>query len=939
MGEDAPDEPYYGSVAAWTHAHVTEEVPPTPATERYALGGELGRGGMGVVQAANDAWLGRNVALKRPHSDLSDALRHRLMREASITAQLVHPSIVPVYDVGQDELGTYYTMPILVGESLEERLHKRLDNVNTLVRALVLIVRAVGYAHSHQIVHRDLKPANISIGEFGEVWLLDWGIAQDPASKEGEYVGTLGFQSPEQEAGRQVDGRADVFSLGQVLSEILRVESTEVPELETIARKCTQALADDRYQTAEALAGDLERWLDGRRVSAHTYTSTEVLRRFIHIYQAPIAVAMLSGLILALVVAVAFQNQREERDRAVLAEQRSELARVEADANLAVALRQQASTLATRGARSEAELLAIKSLEIAESSLARGVLMTWYGTPRTPFLAAQAKPCEQPYTGHGGDLVCTITSEVSRYDSRGRILWRTPAPVPSLGKHYVSNYRAGRVYKDGQLLIRNSQVLEVWYGEERRAVTTEHGYYRLISGPVPGVTDGTRVGRVDLSTGIITWTQYLCDRIETAYLSDDHLVAGCHDSQLILGSFEHPSPPQPIPGSPSRVLWLDGPVVGTFQGDLLTLEDDKWTTTSSTVEGVSQLLELPDDRLVVVGERGNAAIWSVRNRAFLAKLPSRVDRATFEDATLFLHGDKIRAYAIPGDLRPTEFDRRTDGGLRFLSASPSGHYLFTAGANEALLTWEVLTGQAAIFPRLEKGIGVVSGAFFDDSSVLYSYGYGGVRRASHLGKPEDTAFKHTPRIMRSVSNGVAVLSFQNSVHVIGTDVKSYVTDAPPIAITSGTPTWVSDEDGLISRIDGDQLTAGFTLPKPTGDMATSRGHIIATQGTDVVSFSTDGEELWRWVGRSRLTALHASDDWIAMGNDDGWVVVLDADGREVARAQAHERLISDVIIVGDVLFSGSWDGTARRWGLGVCDADVTVLAKQIRGAWNGVSAD
>ncbi len=231
------------------------------AAERYAPGAELGRGGMGVVRQSEDLKLGRQVAMKvmlEGNKKSFDA-RLRFYQEAEILARLEHPNIVPMHDLGQDAQGRpYYTMKEVKGFTLQKVLNDLRDgNAETvkkfpLVQLLGIFLKicdGVGFAHDKGIVHRDLKPENVMLGEFGEVLVMDWGLAKDlsaalPGSVEpagegnpsqspnesgsgltmdGAVMGTPHYMPPEQAEGRQgdIDERSDVFSLGAVLYAIL----------------------------------------------------------------------------------------------------------------------------------------------------------------------------------------------------------------------------------------------------------------------------------------------------------------------------------------------------------------------------------------------------------------------------------------------------------------------------------------------------------------------------------------------------------------------------------------------------------------------------------------------------------------------------------------------------------------------------------------------
>ncbi|HEX9105089.1 MAG TPA: serine/threonine-protein kinase, partial [Polyangia bacterium] len=298
------------------------------AQGRYALRGTLGSGGMGEIALVFDRHIGRDVACKqlRKEARRDDASRSRFAREARIQGQLEHPAVVPVYDLGGSDDGVlFFTMKRVRGTALGEILSSLASGESTLSRrytrrrlltAFSQVCLAAHYAHERGVVHRDIKPDNIMLGDYGEVYLLDWGLARveslddptDPAmhaaagasdgrTRAGQVLGTLGYMAPEQARGEHatLDARADVYALGAILFEILtceplyardrvelmmaracagdvdarasvRAPGAEVPpELEALVVAATAADRAARLPSARALYDALEAYLDGDR--------------------------------------------------------------------------------------------------------------------------------------------------------------------------------------------------------------------------------------------------------------------------------------------------------------------------------------------------------------------------------------------------------------------------------------------------------------------------------------------------------------------------------------------------------------------------------------------------------------------------------------------------------------------------------------------------
>ncbi|MGE0432542.1 MAG: protein kinase [Planctomycetota bacterium] len=371
---------------------------------RYEIRRELARGGMGAILLAFDRDVRRDVALKvLLDANPSRTAIARFLEEGQVTGQLEHPNIVPVHDVGLDGNGRlYFSMKVVRGQSLNLRLRELASQVrqhgSAGLRAFPLQQRldilrkvcdAIAFAHSRGVIHRDLKPDNVMVGEFGEVQVMDWGIARvraldadvaaqpgtDPAvvassrrdagiapTMAGAIAGTPAYMSPEQAAGHtaDVDERSDVYALGGILYEMLTLTSPgrgetlavllelvragEIdapsvrvrsefgkhaphvpPELESICRRAMAVRKRDRYADVNALRADLDAYLDQRTVSAHRDPAWSRLAKWCRRNPARALSAGFS-LVFALVVGLVVSVAIGETDRRARAEAQRALA-------------------------------------------------------------------------------------------------------------------------------------------------------------------------------------------------------------------------------------------------------------------------------------------------------------------------------------------------------------------------------------------------------------------------------------------------------------------------------------------------------------------------------------------------------------------------------------------------------------------------------------
>jgi serine/threonine protein kinase len=368
--------------------------------QRYVIEGEIARGGMGAVLRAVDCDIRREVAVKFLLDKSDPTKKLRFIEEAQITGQLEHPNIVPIHDLGADNQGgLYFTMKMVQGRSLAQiveglRQHPKTAEkewpLSRLLTIFVNVCNALAYAHSHNVIHRDLKPANIMIGDFGEVYVMDWGLAKvrrpdDPLwakaateapsgaaasgsgtapqtkvatsrdvdadlTQDGAILGTPVYMPPEQALGEiaQIDQRSDIYSLGAILYELLTLQppvekeggylailarvaegaiqrpEQRVPEragripreLSAVTMKALARRKEDRYLTVERLRRDIERFQEGRSVSAREDSFGEAAWKLVKRNKGVSAATAAALVVISLIVGFGYQYNYEARLKA-----------------------------------------------------------------------------------------------------------------------------------------------------------------------------------------------------------------------------------------------------------------------------------------------------------------------------------------------------------------------------------------------------------------------------------------------------------------------------------------------------------------------------------------------------------------------------------------------------------------------------------------------
>lgn len=307
-----------GSMEQIKIAELPKEIGP------YSIVQSLGRGGMGEVFLAKDPSCGRQVALKRIRPELrsNKTIQSRFLREARVASVLSHPSIVPILAIQTTPPDVYYTMPFVEGETLRQILRSAREeekegaipkSIPALTRIFLQVCEAVAYTHSKGIIHRDLKPENIIVGKYGEVMILDWGIADflDQLEKEkpthvkklpgketdltrpGKITGTLAYMAPERLTGGVSSVQTDIYALGVILYQILTLQLPfqrktiaafrktvdreelidpvemapyrDIPhQLSAVCHRCLAKSASDRYKSVEELIGGLKGYIEGK---------------------------------------------------------------------------------------------------------------------------------------------------------------------------------------------------------------------------------------------------------------------------------------------------------------------------------------------------------------------------------------------------------------------------------------------------------------------------------------------------------------------------------------------------------------------------------------------------------------------------------------------------------------------------------------------------
>ena len=957
-----------------------------PGVERYQVGNVLGEGGMGRVSVAQDAHLGRDVALKELHP----TLRHRpdaaarLQHEAWITAQLDHPGVVAVHDAGQLGDGRpFYTMRLVRGRSFAAALAEAEDLPARLrlMRPFLAVCEAVAYAHACGVVHRDLKCANVLLGGFGETQVVDWGLAVRAGAPGGEGpVGTPSTMSPEQAAGAPADPRADVWSLGAMLCELLTgappyggldqdatlaalragppppvLSPPAPPELAAITAQALAWRPEDRYPDAGALAQELGRWFEGRRVLAYHYSPWELLRRVLSAWRVPVAVGTIGAALLSVSVAVGFARTEAARERAEHAEGQALEALGTAERRLAALQVEQALTAAQRGQRAEAETLAALALSVAEDPLARGVLSGFGRAPRPSRMAVEeSPPCLwRQLRGDGGAMLCG--------EAQGSSLW-TLSPLTRVWRSDAVGVGGG-LSPGGALLWdmnHNLTILDLGDGAPVRSLALTNLGQRPTSGPRHLLSPEGRVWPDDSADG----AQGLCPAgVQAATMSED----GARVALVCLGGVVAVGPP----AGPMRALGTplgerlgatalrftpDGEalIIGGEGGVLRVIDletGDERQHLQTSLGAIRRLQISPDgDVVAALGVRGGVGLWSLTAGAWLGELPAPrdADVALLPDGAL-VAGDTLTRWSLTGLERPIRV--LASAGLSELGLSPDGAALALAQGDGQVRIVDLRDGRPLGVVRagrgVVKGVGFSPGALWAsvmDGAGLVGWSWPGL--AALPTPPGSRALRRLttagPGALRGVDFGSRLFAWDK------------LTEEPTVLDVGG------------PYLDMEQGPGGVITLSVTGEarLVPEQGPARRLAQLDGAFAVALGETAWAWAGDDGVTVLALDGGWtralaapgarprdLSFSPDGALLAAAGIDGRArvwsvqdgvlLGLLAGHEDRIPALSFTpdGQALVTVSWDHSARLWSVPVLRQDRASLTAEVLAAWRDPSQD
>jgi len=859
---------------------------PVDDTGRYELSGVHARGGLGRIVKARDQRLHRTVAIKEL-LQRTPATEARFVREALITARLEHPGIVPIHEAGRWPSGDpYYSMKLVSGRTLKELIEdgRSLEARLALVPHVLAVAEAIAYAHSQRIIHRDIKPANVIVGDFGETVVVDWGLAKDlsgqlPENADaggdvagapgttavGNIMGTPSYMSPEQARGEELDERADVYSLGAMLYEVLvgepphtgdnalqildsalaglpspieRYQPHAPPDLVAVAKKAMARSREARYPTAVELAEDIRRFQTGQLVTARSYSRRHRVARWVSRHRGMVAVTGVAALALLAGGAYAFQRVVGERNHAMSEEAQARTAESEA--------RQRSNEL---------------TFLQAKASLSRD--------PTATIAWLKDYPRSGPHADQLGGLVDEAVSfGVARHVLRHRA-W-------VMGAGYD---------KDGA----------------------------LISADLEG-----RIVRWDLATGRGTIIGRHPEGIWTARVSPDgtRMAATGQDGTLAVFPLDGSGEPLRLPPEADMLEWID------FSADsrrVITWSKGKEVRVWDLVTGAAVLAIDEDVTGGALEPDGAAAFVAMADGAIVrvAIGGKRTRVARFDEPTVHLYaspkGDRLLAHGKDGSLRLVDV---ASGAVRLLGEQPaekataafsrSGDLVATGGTDAIVHLWSTVDrARHDVLRGHEDSIYQI--AFAPDGSYLATASDDGTARVWDLGTGQSKVLRgHEDDVVklaiRPDGRELVTTSLDESLRVwpVGGDEKILVIGAGKevdrVGFTSdGKQVFASSKDRVLHSWD---LASGERHDGPLPELK------------KVSSWPVADRELRR----------------IAVPREDGTIDLWDVASGKPRVLRGHEGAVTVAVSRNaERLVSSDKKGTTLVWDLSVAEPSARVL--------------